>query len=121
MDSGIVGEMAEMLASSQRGWVIGHFAEGPFKMSQFEVKLWEYVDQPIYPRKTFAGHEFILVAGGALGLELILPSSEAKTIILRGDLRQFTLLLPGTSKIVKVVSAPVWGVTVRWPLSTVSE
>ena len=118
----VIGNAAEVAASSTKGWVTGHFMpEGLGQTGDFEIKFWRYDEQPDYGLKIFAGTEFVIVEKGVLTLKLEVPDGDGtfmpRTIELRGLTRDYVILPPGCRKEVIVTEAPSWGVTVRWPSS----
>ncbi len=111
------GTAAEANASLQKGWVVGHFMPpGVSQSDDFEVKLWHYDENPDYPFKEFDGTELIIIYGGMLEIEI--EESEVFTqVVLDGTDHEYVILAPGTKKQVRVLQAPAFGVTVRWPSS----
>lgn len=74
----LLGTASEANGSSTKGWVVGHFMpDGLGRQSGLEVKLWHYNRDLDYPPKEFDGTEFIVVYGGTLRIEAVLPDGSA--------------------------------------------
>ena len=108
------GRVGESAIFATHGWAVGHMQSGLGQTTAVEVKLWRYDSQPDYPKKVFRGTEFIVIYGGVLKISLE-KDGEAKEIFLNGSNQDYVVLEPGIAKQVFVVTAPAFGVTVRWP------
>ncbi len=116
----IVGNAADAAASARKGWVVGYFIpEGLGNSKDLEIKIWHYDSQPNYGQKEFGGTEFIIVEKGTLRLMLEVPDGNGafvpQAIELKGSNRDYVILPPGCKKQVRVIEAPSFGMTVRWP------
>lgn len=116
----ILGSSAKSSASSQKGWVVGHFmSEGVAQTADFEIKIWHYSEPPDYGQKLFTGSEFIIVERGYLRLELEVPDGHgsycSEQVELSGEFRGWVILPPNCKKRVMVTQVPSFGITVRWP------
>jgi len=117
----VTGNAAQVVTSSTNGWVVGYFMPpGIAQSSNFEIKIWHYDEQPDYGQKTFHGTEFIIVEGGTLVFLLDVPDGHGNFILdqaveLQGSAREWVILPPGCKKQVRVLKAPAYGITVRWP------
>jgi len=110
----LCGNAVEANASKTKGWVVGHMHDGLGKYEGAEVKLWRYEGPIDYGMKIFSGTEFIVIYGGELSIA-VRHRDESREIVLRAEMQDYVILPPGTVKSVKVIRAPAFGVTVRWP------
>ena len=98
------------------GWIIGHFMpEGLSHRTDFEVKLWDYTKDLVYPPKVFGGTELIVVYGGTLHIAATFPDGSDTVYVLDGNEHDYLILPPNVTKRVSVLTERVFGVTVRWP------
>lgn len=116
----IVGNAVQAIASSTKGWVVGHFMPPGIAWScDFEIKIWHYDNQPDYGQKLFGGTEFIIVEAGTLKLELEIPDGRGgfihNSVDLKGSARDWVIIPSNCKKRVFVTEAPSYGITVRWP------
>lgn len=102
-------------------WVIGHFLGQKNEYNPLltttacELKRWRYNGRINYSPAIFGGEcEFITVEGGMIALTLRERNKNAPTtkMIGRGE---YCAIGSNIEKIVHVVEAPAWGLTLRWP------
>lgn len=109
------GTAAVANASERRGWVMGPFFDTLTETAPFEVKLWHYDEQPNYLWKKYGGKELIVIYGGVLIIDIREDIGISKdTITLVGLKHDYVILPPAITKMVTVVQAPAFGVTVRY-------
>ena len=108
------GNIREANATDFHGWIVGHMAPGIAKTGAVEVKLWYYDNGLAYPKKKFLGTECIVIFGGQIAIDLE-KDGQKSTVSLIGSHGDYLILGPSITKHVKVIDAPAFGVTVRWP------